>query len=103
MHPDNIHCVTADAANTVKIWNIQTAQLIGELTKAQEQVLGLKYNADGSELLIVCDNACEIWDLKAQKQTDNLFMEGTVWDAAWNPTDNNYIAATYGGGKRNPE
>lgn len=104
VHPDNKHIVIHDGSpERISFWDLESGKRVGNIPEWLPSVNSLQYNAHGSELLVATDKVCQIWDLNSDKLKQSLPTNGIIWDAKWNPVDNNYIAASHDGGIITPE
>ncbi len=85
--PAGKRLATAGDNTTIRVWDVATRELVGELTGHEDHVLSVEFSAKGDELVSTSyDTTARVWDVKggAAKQV----LRGHSWyvrGSAWSP------------------
>ncbi|MEX2142795.1 MAG: protein kinase [Pirellulales bacterium] len=96
--PDGTH-VAVGGGDTqggyVKIWNVDTGELVRTLSGHTERVLSVVYNADGTRLLTASyDKTARLWDSATGECLRTLSGHTWwVWSAAFSPNEDAVVTA----------
>jgi len=99
--PDGKHLAagTNDKPNYIKIWNVDSGELVQELAGHGDAVLSVVYSKDGQKLLTSSyDGTAKLWDLTTGEVLQTF--EGHdwwVWSAAFDPNEKRVVTASQDG------
>jgi WD40 repeat protein len=86
LSPDGRRLVSGGADHLIKIWDLQTGQVLSSLSGHTDAIRAIALSPDGQTLVSGSgDRTIKIWNLKTSKLTSTLEEVSPIWSVAFSP------------------
>lgn len=95
LSPDGKTLISGSADQTIKVWNVETGEVLNTLFGHTDVVRSLALAPDGKTLISGSgDRTIKIWDLQTNQLIQTLEQESPVWSVAVSPDGQTFVSGS---------